>query len=119
MSLQYFTTSEFDSPDEKGSGKKMQQSTLEMLDKARGVAGVAFIINSGYRTKEHNERVGGVDSSSHTKGYAADIKVKDGRQRYLIVRALMNAGFNRLGIASTFIHCDNDSAKVENVIWKY
>ena len=119
MKLTYFSTQEFDSPDEKGSGKNMQQSTLEMLDKARGIAGVPFIINSGYRTKEHNKRVGGVDSSSHTTGYAADIKVKDGRQRFLILRALLNAGFTRFGIANGFIHCDNSPDHTTNVVWKY
>ncbi|PCJ57920.1 MAG: peptidase M15 [Rhodospirillaceae bacterium] len=117
--MNFFKISEFDSPDEKGSGKKMQQSTLEMLDKARGIAGISFVITSGYRTKEHNKKVGGVDSSAHTSGYAADIRVKDGRQRYLITRACMNAGFNRIGIAGTFIHIDNDPTKAENVIWKY
>lgn len=119
MNLEYFNIDEFDSPDEKGSGKNMQQSTLEMLDKARGIAGVPFIINSGYRTKEHNKRVGGVDSSSHTLGYAADIKVKDGRQRFLILRACMSAGFNRFGIANSFLHVDNSPTHTENVVWKY
>jgi hypothetical protein len=31
----------------------------------------------------------------------------------------MKAGFNRIGIADTFIHVDNDPGKAENVIWTY
>ena|SRR3990167_3029418 len=115
----HFKIQEFDSPDKPGSGKNMQKSTLEMLDKARGLADIPFVINSGFRTDVHNRRVGGVDSSAHTGGYAVDIKATEGRQRFIILRALMGVGFNRLGIASTFIHVDNDPEKPENVLWKY
>jgi hypothetical protein len=31
----------------------------------------------------------------------------------------MEAGFNRIGIAPTFIHVDNDPSKPEDVIWLY
>jgi hypothetical protein len=31
----------------------------------------------------------------------------------------MEAGFNRIGISSTFIHVDNDPSKPEDVIWLY
>lgn len=117
--MKHFKISEFDSPDKPGSGKNMQESTLKMLDTARATADMPFVINSAYRTEAHNRRVGGVDSSAHTKGYAVDIKATGGRQRYLIIRACMQAGFNRLGIARTFIHVDNDSDKPQNVIWKY
>ena len=57
MTLRYFKLSEFDSPDEPGSGAKMQPETLQMLDAARHIAGVPFKITSGYRTKEHNRKV--------------------------------------------------------------
>lgn len=117
--MKYFKIEEFDSADLKGSGKNMKESTLEMLDAARGYAGVAFVITSGYRTKEHNRKVGGVDSSAHTRGYAVDIRCTESRKRFLILRALLSAGFNRIGVASTFLHCDNDPEKPENVIWKY
>ena len=36
-----------------------------------------IIVNSGYRSKEVNESVGGVSSSYHVKGLAADIKCSD------------------------------------------
>lgn len=36
--------------------------------------GVPMIINSGYRNDEHNSRVGGVPTSQHLLGSAADVR---------------------------------------------
>ena len=119
MNLLHFELSEFDSPDEKGSGKHMQESTLQMLDDARSIAGIPFRINSGFRTKSRNAYVGGKEKSSHLYGYAVDLHCTDSRSRFIIVDALCKAGFNRIGIAKTFIHVDNDPQKDENVIWTY
>jgi hypothetical protein len=70
MELENFNLSEFDSPDLTGSGSKMNPDFLLKLDKARGIAGVPFKINSGYRTESHNKKVGGTPNSAHTKGFA-------------------------------------------------
>ena len=115
----HFEISEFDSPDEQGSGKRMQNSTLQMLDDARSIAGIAFRINSGFRTKEHNAYIGGSRDSSHCYGYAVDIHCTDSRSRSIILSALREAGFNRIGIGSTFIHADNDPEKSKDVTWLY
>jgi uncharacterized protein YcbK (DUF882 family) len=114
-----FTHSEFDSPDEPGSGAKMDQLFLNQLDDARSIAGVPFIINSGYRSVSHNVVVGGKIGSSHTKGCAADIKVMNSLHRFLILNALINVGVTRIGIGDTFIHADSDKDKVDKVIWLY
>ena len=45
---------------------------VEMLDKAREIAGIPFIITSGVRTPKQNEDAGGVNDSSHRKGLAVD-----------------------------------------------
>ena len=118
--MKWFNYSEFDSPDKPGSGEAhMDADFLQMLDRARGLAGVPFKINSGYRTAAHNKKVGGVRGSAHTLGLAADIHCTDSRNRCHIVSALMEAGFNRIGISATFIHVDNDPSKPEDVIWLY
>lgn len=117
--MKYFSLNEFDSPDKKGSGEEMKSSTLQMLERAREIAGVPFVINSGYRTPSHNRKVGGVSSSSHTKGYAVDISARSSSEKYVILDALLNAGFNRIGVGNSFIHADNDPAKPKNVIWTY
>jgi len=117
--LKYFKISEFDSPDEVGSGKKMDKEFLIKLDYARGIAGIPFKINSGYRTQDHNMKVGGRFGSSHKKGLAVDIGYEGSGERYLIISALMQIGITRFGIAKGFIHCDVDKAKGPDVIWLY
>ena len=121
----HFELSEFDSPDEIGSGKIMDSNFLAMLDDARGIAGISFRITSGYRTPAHNAKVGGVSpsnnskGSSHLYGYAADIAASDSRSKFIIVDSLLKAGFNRIGVGKTFIHVDNDPDKSPDVIWTY
>ena len=57
--------------------------------------------------------------SSHLLGYAADIACTNSVLRHKILTSLIKVGFNRIGIADTFIHVDNDPGKPENVIWTY
>lgn len=117
VTSKHFILSEFDSRDQPGSGSNMQRSTLAMLEKAREIAGVPFIINSGYRTPAHNKAVGGSDTSSHLKGYAVDVAVNP-MNRDRIMGAMVSAGFRRVGIAKTFLHVDNDPTK-PNATWYY
>ena len=117
--MRHFNYYEFDSPDVEGSGENMNQEFLDMLDEARGLADIVFDVNSGYRTKAHNKKVGGKDNSSHLKGLAVDIKCNNSRSRHIIIDALMQVGFSRIGIADTFIHVDYDLEKAQNVIWTY
>ncbi len=115
----YFTLDEFDSPDEKGSGSNMNKEFMQLLDLARGIAGISFKINSGYRTAARNKKAGGVSGSSHLKGLAADIAVNNSKERYIILQALLKAGFNRIGVSRSFIHVDLDKTKASCVIWTY
>ena len=116
--MKYFTLDEFDCPSHKGSGVNMDSNFLAKLEEAREIAGIPFKITSGYRTKSHNEEVGGVPNSSHLIGVAADISVSSGADRYVILNALIRAGFKRIGVAKTFIHCDTDDSK-PNSVWTY
>lgn len=92
---------------------------LDMLDKAREIAGIPFIITSPYRCLEYNRSIGSKDTSTHVKGLAVDIKATDSRTRFLIIKALIEVGFTRIGQAETFIHVDLDKTKAQNVFWKY
>jgi zinc D-Ala-D-Ala carboxypeptidase len=47
--------------------------TAEMLERIRSTLGVPVIVTSGYRGEQVNKAVGGVTSSDHTQGHAADI----------------------------------------------
>ena len=117
--LRHFKLSEFDSPDQVGSGVKMKPEFLQKLDNARTLAGVAFRINSGYRTPAHNAKVGGVADTSHCGGWAADIACSDGNLRFKIIDSLLKSGIQRIGVADSFIHCDCDPTKPAQVIWTY
>ena len=119
--IQYFTSKELESPDAPGSGKHMKMRLVKRLDALRGECGFPLIISSGYRTKAHNRRVRGVDSSSHTAGWAVDIRATSSASRWAIVKHAIELGFNRVGIASTFIHldCSPDPSHPENRIWTY
>jgi len=97
---------------------KMDVDFLVKLDKAREFAKVPFVINSAYRSLEHKESIKN-PTSSHIKGLAVDIKATDSRTRYKVLNALMHVGFNRIGIADTFIHVDDDKDKSQQVIWTY
>ena len=98
---------------------KMDKDFLSKLDKAREYAKIPFVINSAYRSPEHNAKIGGSPNSSHIKGLAVDIRTTDSRTRYRVLEALIHAGFNRIGIADTFIHVDDDKDKSSNVVWTY
>ncbi len=96
----------------------MDRDFLDKLDEAREFAGFPWFINSAYRGPEHPLSINN-PSSSHIKGLAVDIAVTDSSTRYLIIDALIHVGFNRIGIADTFIHVDDDKDKACGVIWTY
>lgn len=73
------------------------------LDYLRGYFGKPIIVNSGYRSKEVNEAVGGVKTSHHTMGLAADITSKDFEGLKKAILANKNK-FDQIGIYDNYIH---------------
>ncbi len=116
--MKHFSYSEFDCPTKNGSGELMEKQFLEMIDNSSEIAGIPFYINSGYRTPEHNQAIGGSKNSSHMKFCAADVHCGNGQDRLTMVHAFIKAGFRRIGIADTFIHIDTDRNKPQS-IWLY
>ena len=125
MSFNHFTYKEFDCKSGEGKGiDNMNENFICMLDDAREIAGIPFNITSGYRTLEYNKALmeqGYKTSkdSSHLKGLAADISTPNSISRYKILNALLKIGFTRIGVGNTFIHCDTDIEKPQNVMWTY
>lgn len=103
----------------RGTFKDMHPMFLEMLDKARERAGIPFKITSGFRCLTYNVSIGGAKKSAHTKGYAVDIACHGSRNRFFMLKALLDAGFNRIGIGSNFIHVDCDPTLDTKVVWHY
>ena len=117
--FKWFKTSEFDSPDKEGSGKYMEAIVIEKLDLARDIYGAPMIVTSGFRTIEHNKLVGGSSSSSHLLGWAVDVHCASSHKRFLMLEAMLDAGFNRIGIGDDFLHVDCDPEKPDLLIWTY
>lgn len=78
--INFFETKEFDSPDQPGSGhENMQMSFVRTLDSIRETVGFPFVINSGYRTEEHNDEVGGdgnLEAYTTSGGTTAELAVE-------------------------------------------
>ncbi len=101
---------------------ELSPDLLARLDQARVTAGIPFNINSGYRCEAHNAEVGGKPTSSHLGGFAVDISADNSPARAAILNGLIAAGFERIGIAKTFIHVDMDPSKLAQfgpVLWLY
>lgn len=89
-----------------------------MLDRARGLAGVPFTITCGLRTQAQNAALAeSVQDSSHLTGNGVDLACSDSPTRYAMLRGLILAGFNRIGIYSAHIHADNSPTLPPKVCW--
>ena len=115
----YFTEREFNNTTPSCSMQNIDQSTLDMLDSARDIAGIPFKINCAYRTKDWDISKGRSGNSAHTEGKAVDIHCANSAAKFTIIDALLKAGFNRIGIAKTFVHVDNSATLPQNVIFTY
>lgn len=76
--------------------------TANRLDTVREKFGKAVRVNCAFRSKVVNSRVGGVSTSAHTQGLAADICAYDGtetgnRRLYAICReSMLSLGIDQL-----------------------
>jgi zinc D-Ala-D-Ala carboxypeptidase len=102
-----------------GCKEDINDELKELLNRARKIAGVPFVITSGARCKDYNRSIGSKDTSSHVRGLAVDIKATGSRERSLIINSLCRLGVTRFGIDKSFIHIDIDTSKESDVTWLY
>lgn len=114
----FFKDSEFKACSPSCSISDMNENVLIRLDIARHLYGSPITLTSAYRSSEWDKSKGRTGTGSHTKGLAVDIACTDLRKRYMLVNALLRAGFFRIGIADNFIHADIDTSK-KSAIWIY
>lgn len=89
---------------------ELNVNLVDMLDIARGIAGVPFNITSGFRTVAENAAAGGVPNSAHLVGMAADIAVTT-HTRESVMKGLLTCGVPLfIEDAVYHIHADIDSA---------
>ena len=117
--VRYFSDIEFRYCDPPCSFGYMDLNFMKLLDNARHISNSPFVPTSAFRSVEHEIEQGRSGTSSHTKGIAIDLAVKNSKQRFDILNALLSTGFTRIGIAKNFIHVDLDKAKSQTVIWDY
>jgi len=92
----------------------LHRELLERLQQLRANLGLPVHINSGYRTPEHNVRVGGSPKSYHLRGMAADIVVP-GVVPGELAAAARKTGFRGIGIYNNFLHVD---IRENNAEWR-
>lgn len=68
-----------------------------------------FVIVSGFRTRKHNDAVGGVSNSQHLEGKAVDLYASPYsiKNVHLLLRSLVLAGFRCFGINNAAVHVDS------------
>lgn len=101
--MKYFTLKELTSSTTatkykiKNSPNKREEENLKSLienclDHIRTLWGKPIRVNSGYRSKELNLRIGGSSTSQHTKGEAADITTGGKFTNKLLFNMIVESG---------------------------
>lgn len=88
--------------------ERMDRAFLARLDLALEQARVETLITSDYRPG---------DPGAHGEGLAVDFSCDNSRVRFRLVKALLDAGFTRIGIYPTHIHVDCSKSRDQEVIW--
>lgn len=107
----FFKAEEFASKDGRPSPygpMNVRQELVDFLNQLRLRFGHALIVNSGYRSPEHNAKTkGAAPNSYHVKGLAADIRPQDPKKVdelwELADRMNQTGGVGRY---NTFVHVD-------------
>ena len=104
---------------------RVSKELVDKLQRARDMVRMPFVILSGCRCPSHNSNFSKNPNSDHVTDEgdkiccAADIRVSNDRERFLIERALYSVGFDRIGHHEGFIHAGVSVRNTGMVSWLY
>jgi hypothetical protein len=119
ITAKYFTEAEFRRCTPPCSLQDMDQQFIRQLDAARASAGIPFVLNSAYRSLAWELSKGRSAKGDHPQGRGVDIRCNTSANRMKIVRALLDNGFRRIGIANTYVHAGLGKDLPQDVMWDY
>lgn len=88
---------------------QIEDQLLTALEALRALAGAPVIVHDAYRCPKHNEEVGGVSDSEHTRGLAADVRIPGLSLQQMYDLAVQVPEFANGGIGAYdggFLHVD-------------
>lgn len=97
----------------RGTGKLMiNEAALDRLQALRDRLGKPLIVNSAYRSPEHNKAVGGAKNSQHLQAKAFDVRM-DNHDPAAFIAAAKAEGFTGIGTypRQGFVHIDIGPAR--------
>ena len=115
MNTAHFDVKEFAC---KGCGEvKTSQHLMAVLELVRIHFNSPVTITSGYRSPEHNAKVGGAPKSKHVEGIAADFKVKgfEPDEVYHFLESIFPNSYG-LGLYKSWVHID---VRPEKARWSH
>lgn len=94
-------------------------NAIKCLDRAREIAGVPFVVTSNHRTPEQDMALAGfIGAHAESPCTAFDIRCRkeggkfNSQMAFKIIPALIQCGFNRVGINNKNNHIHADMSKV-------
>jgi len=112
--LQYLRWSQFDSPDNPGSGYRfMERDTVLILDMVVHKTKMNLNIILGYVTPKYARLKGMVSTDSHRIGKAVRIRILEPKKRGRLVKALHELGVKRVAVDHEMVYFDTDNQKPE------
>lgn len=101
----------------RGTGKlAIDPRSMDMLQELRDLLGRPLIINSAYRSPEHNANVGGARASMHLRAQAFDVNMAN-HDPHVFEQAARAVGFKGIGrypsARHNFIHIDTRTSPAQ------
>ena len=97
------------------------KEVCKQADKIREILGIPISVNSGYRCKAYNRKIGGARFSQHRKGTALDLNINWSQHWALRIfnEARKIGGIGGVGIYDSFCHIDTRRRLMNKVLAKF